>query len=109
MTVARQFLEMFSEGYFAVTQGQWGMLLGKDEKWDSACSPFTQAIENRNLPGRHQTKVVIGRSLQGFRHAAFKAPAIIVAFPRSKFFLFYDIHYDGSVGSLSLIDVSAIL
>lgn len=34
MTVARQFPEMFLEGYFAVTQGQWGMLLGKDEEWD---------------------------------------------------------------------------
>lgn len=25
---------MFLEGYFAVTQGQWGMLLGKGEEWD---------------------------------------------------------------------------
>lgn len=107
MTVARQFPEMFSGGYFAVTQGQWGMLLGKDEKWDSACSPFTQTTENRNLSGLHKIKVVMGRSLQGFWYAVFKASAVNIAFLISLCWFLYDMHYDGS--DLCVVDVTAIL
>ncbi len=94
MIVARQCPEMFLEGYFAVTQGQWGMLLGKDEEWDCH-APLslkllrTETSLDATLPvSRH------GETVIGFLNAFFKALAINIVFLSFHCCPALDIHYD---------------
>lgn len=62
MTVARQCPEMFLEGYFAVTQGQWGMLLGKDEEWDCHAPLSHKPLRTEtSLDATFPESVVMGR------------------------------------------------
>jgi len=93
---------MFLGGYFAVTQGQWGMLLGKGEEWDCHAPLSHKPVRTETLVCCHvgDPERVSGCFL--------KARAINIVFLSSQCCPAYDIHYDGSAGSLGLIDVLVV-
>ncbi len=85
-----------------------GHVIGQRRGVGLSCSPFTQAIENRNLSGRNITSQSSWGDRDRVSECFFKALAINIVFLSFHCCPALDIHYDGSAGSVDLIYVLAV-
>lgn len=106
VTVARQFPEMFLEGYFAVTQGQWGMLLGRDEN----VLPFHKIHREQNPLWTSPNQSCHVETIRGFWVCFLKALVLNIVFLSTYSVVFFmTFIMMVQLDLLSLIDVLAIL